>query len=73
MEIFYLFSVRYIHGPSKRTFAFVAIKSAFDQKRMIALSRAYWASLPEVSLALCFLSASLSQLAHYAAYLRLYP
>ena len=31
------------------------------------------ASLPEVSLVVCFLSASLSQLAHYATYLRLYP
>ena len=30
-------------------------------------------SLPDVSLAFCFFSALLSQLAHHAAYLRLYP
>ena len=42
-------------------------------ERTFAPSHAHWASLPQISLALCFLSASLSQLAHYAAYLRLYP
>jgi hypothetical protein len=37
------------------------------------LLHAHCASLPEVSVVRCFLSASLSQPAHYAAYLCLYP
>lgn len=47
--------------------------SASDPQRTFALSLAYRASLPDVSLPFCFFSALLSQLAHYAAYLRLYP
>ena len=50
-----------------------SLEEDFSRSPRLPLSRDYWASLPEVSLPLCFLSAPLSQLANYAADLRLYP
>ena len=57
----------YVAYPAKRT---SSIKGAATYWRF---AHARWASLPNVYGTPCLLSASLSQLAHYAAYLRVNP